>query len=135
MNRPAERVETPGGDPGTRAAGPEGDPAPRRTSLAAERTWLAWWRTGLAAAAVALAVGRLLPGVAHGTRWPFRVLGIGYGLLAIAVVVMGAVRHRRGTAALRRGGFDELSGRSVVALTAAAVVLGTVTLVIIIAEL
>jgi uncharacterized membrane protein YidH (DUF202 family) len=33
----------------------------RRTSMAAERTWLAWWRTGLAATAGALAVGRLAP--------------------------------------------------------------------------
>ena len=30
----------------------------RRTSMAAERTWLAWWRTALGATAGALAVGR-----------------------------------------------------------------------------
>jgi inner membrane protein YidH len=33
----------------------------RRTRLAAERTWLAWWRTGIAASAAALAVGGLVP--------------------------------------------------------------------------
>jgi putative membrane protein len=33
----------------------------RRTRLAAERTWLAWWRTGIAASAAALAVGALVP--------------------------------------------------------------------------
>jgi uncharacterized membrane protein YidH (DUF202 family) len=33
----------------------------RRTWLAAERTWLAWWRSGIAAAAAAIGVGRLVP--------------------------------------------------------------------------
>jgi len=33
----------------------------RRTSMAAERTWLAWWRTALGATAGALAVGRFAP--------------------------------------------------------------------------
>jgi hypothetical protein len=57
------------------------------------------------------------------------------GLLAIAVVLMGAVRQRRGAAALRRGGFDELSGTTVVALTAFVVVLGVGTLVVIMVTL
>jgi uncharacterized membrane protein YidH (DUF202 family) len=35
--------------------------ASRRTLLAEERTFLAWFRSGLAAIAVSLAVGRLLP--------------------------------------------------------------------------
>ena len=35
--------------------------ASRRTYLAEERTLLAWWRSGLAAFAVAVGVGRLLP--------------------------------------------------------------------------
>jgi uncharacterized membrane protein YidH (DUF202 family) len=39
----------------------------RRTYLAEERTLLAWWRSGLAALAVASAVGRLVP--SWGSRW------------------------------------------------------------------
>ena len=39
----------------------------RRTALAAERTWLAWWRTGLGASAVAIGVGRILPGLPAAT--------------------------------------------------------------------
>ncbi len=35
--------------------------ATRRTRLANERTELAWWRTGLTALAVALAIGRVVP--------------------------------------------------------------------------
>ena len=37
--------------------------ATRRTYLASERTELAWWRTGLTALAVALGVGRVVPGL------------------------------------------------------------------------
>jgi putative membrane protein len=97
--------------------------ASRRTWLAAERTWLAWWRTGLGAAAVAVAVGRIVPAITHGARWPFRVIGIAYAVLAVAVLVIGAVRQRMTAAALRRGAYSELSGPLVLWLTAAAVLL------------
>ncbi len=103
----------------------------RRTWLAAERTWLAWWRTGLGAAAVALAVGRVLPGVTGGARWPFRVLGLGYAALAVAVLVLGGVRQRRAADALRRGGYDQLSSPLVMWLTASAVLLAAGTLVLV----
>jgi putative membrane protein len=107
----------------------------RRTLLAAERTWLAWWRTGLAGAAVALAVGRLLPGVTSGARWPLRVLGIGYGLLALGVFLIGALRQRDTAAALRRGSFDPLSRTLVIVLTSFSVLLVAGTLAIIVATL
>lgn len=107
------------------------DPS-RRTSLAAERTWLAWWRTGLGATAVALAVGRILPGVAGGADWSLRLLGVGYGILAVAVLVIGALRQNRVSAALRRGDYDEISSSTVMWLTAAAVTLGVATLVAVI---
>ncbi len=97
--------------------------ASRRTWLAAERTWLAWWRTGIAATAVAIAVGRIVPAITHGARWPFRVVGIGYGLLAVAALVIGAVRQRMTADALRRGSYAELSTQVVMWLTAAAVLL------------
>jgi uncharacterized membrane protein YidH (DUF202 family) len=96
--------------------------------LAAERTWLAWWRTGVGAAAVAVAVGRLLPALTTGARWPFRVLGLGYGTLAVVVLVVGAIRQRRTAEALSRGGYDQLSSPLVMWLTAAAVALATATL-------
>lgn len=103
----------------------------RRTWLAAERTWLAWWRTGLGAAAVSIGVGRLLPGLTGGARWPLRLLGIGYGLVAIAVLVIGAVRQNHVASALRRGSYEELSSPLVMWLTAAAVALSVATLVVI----
>ena len=46
--------------PAVAAVAPELDQA-RRTSMAVERTWLAGWRTALAASAGSLAVGRLAP--------------------------------------------------------------------------
>ena len=103
----------------------------RRTWLAAERTWLAWWRTGLGAAAVSIGVGRLLPGLTGGALWPLRLLGLGYGVVAIAVLVIGAVRQNQVAAALRRGSYEELSTPLVMWLTAAAVALSLATLVVI----
>ena len=107
----------------------------RRTWLAAERTWLAWWRSGVAVGAAGLAVGRLLPDLTHGAHWPFQVLGIGYGLLSVAVLVVGAVRQRRGSAALRRGSFEELSSPLVSMLTAGGVLLSITATVLIVANL
>ena len=112
---------------------PEGDTpdVSRRTWLAAERTWLAWWRTGLATGALAIAVGRALPGLTGGARWPFRLLGLGYGVLAVIVLVVGAVRQARMAEALRRGGNEELSSPLVMWLSAGAVALSTATLVLV----
>jgi putative membrane protein len=114
---------------------PVQDDVTRRTWLAAERTWLAWWRTALGGAAVAVAVGRGLPFVANGTRWPFELLGIGYGVLAIAVLIAGAVRHQRTARALREGSYSELAGALVVWMTLGALVLALGTLVIIAVDL
>ena len=105
--------------------------ASRRTWLAAERTWLAWWRTGLGATAVAVAVGRLLPVVTHGARWPFRLIGIGFGLLAVVSLIAGAHRQSRTADALRRGSYAELSSPLVMWLTAGAVLLSVATIAII----
>jgi putative membrane protein len=115
-----------------RQDGPALDPT-RRTWLASERTWLAWWRTGLGAAAIAVGVGRVLPELTGGAHWPFRLLGAGYAIVAVWVLLAGASRQRHADAALAAGGYDRLSPRLVTALTAAAVVLAILTLVLVIA--
>jgi len=94
-----------------------GDPS-RRTYLAAERTLLAWWRTSFAALGVALAVGRLLPDVAHLPKVPFLVLGIGWGLLAGALIVFGTARDRQSHSAIRAGNFAHLDRRATALLAA-----------------
>ena len=118
-------------EPGAGAGEPDLADVKRRTWLAAERTWLAWWRTGLGAAAVSIGVGRQLPGLTGGALWPLRLLGFGYGLVAIAVLVIGAVRQNQVAAALRQGSYEELSSPLVMWLTAAAVALSLATLVVI----
>ncbi len=93
-----------------------GDPT-RRTFLAQERTLLAWWRTAFAAIGVALAVGRLLPEIAHLPKEPFLALGTGWGVLALGLVAFGLVRHRAGERALRAGSYLHLSPQWLVAIT------------------
>jgi uncharacterized membrane protein YidH (DUF202 family) len=114
-------------DPAT----PQNSDVTRRTWLAAERTWLAWWRTGIGASAVAIGVGRILPELTHGARWPFRALGIAYGVIAVAVLVIGAVRQQRTNNALRRGSYSELSSPTVMYLTAAAVVVSLGSIIVV----
>ena len=62
--------------------------------MAAERTWLAWWRTALAATAGALAVGRFAPELLDVSPWPYVFLGCGYAALALGLLVFGARRQR-----------------------------------------
>ena len=107
--------------------------APRRTHLAAERTWLAWWRTGLAAAGGAIAIGRVLPELIDGTTWPYVVLGTGYGALALALMGAAAVRQARVRDALRRDAFEALSNGWLLAFTAAGMALTVFTMALVIA--
>jgi putative membrane protein len=111
---------------------PEETDVTRRTWLAAERTWLAWWRSGVAVGAVALAVGRFLPDLTHKQTWPFRVLGLAYGLLSVAMLSVGAARQHRGADALRRGSFEELSSPLVTWLTAGAVLLSVGSMLLVV---
>src|SRR4051794_13576853 len=60
----------------------------QRTSMAAERTWLAWWRTALAASVGALGVGRLAPEVLDVATWPYVVLGTCYAVLSIGLLLV-----------------------------------------------
>jgi putative membrane protein len=73
------------------------DSADRRTKLAAERTYLAWWRTGLTAYAVALATARVVPELSKAkTQWPYTVIGVGFALLGSACLAYGQRRQGRG---------------------------------------
>ncbi len=89
---------------------------------------LSWWRTALAAMGVALAVGRLLPEIAHLPKVPFLVLGAGYGALALGFVFFGFFRHRSGERAIQAGSFLHLNSQWLVALTLYMGVLMTLTI-------
>jgi putative membrane protein len=111
----------------------DSDGGARRTSLAGERTLLAWWRTGLTAIAVALGVGRLLPELApDATQWPYAVLGVGFSLYGIALFVLGQRRWSDFERSLG-GDPDRSADRLLVAFTGAGVILGLGALVVIVA--
>lgn len=112
---------------------PDTQDASRRTYLAEERTLLAWWRSGLAAFAVAVGVGRLLPALLdEDGQGPFVALGVAYALLGLGLVLFGSLRERAQAKALAEGGFAPLSRALVTALTAYLALLGlaTITLVL-----
>ena len=103
----------------------------RRTWLAAERTWLAWWRTGIAASAVAIAIGRLSPESDRRGAVALPLLGLGYAALAVAILVIGALRQRSSARALERGDYAPLSSPVVMWMTAGAIVLSVATMVLV----
>ena len=126
---PVQDSAPPGGPSGQGSAGDEdvgarraaseaafADPT-RRTYLAQERTLLAWWRTALGTLAVAVAIGSILPKLAHLPKGPFVALGVGYAVLSIWFVLLGAYRQRANTHAFAERRFTGLRGGMVAALS------------------
>src|SRR3954467_8314632 len=91
--------------------GNEAVDATRRTRLANERTQLAWWRTGLTALAVAIAIGRVIPDLnSTSEQWPYTVVGGAFAIYGVALIAYGSTRAREVMDALSRGQFSEPSG-------------------------
>ena len=107
----------------------------QRTSMAAERTWLAWWRTALAATAGALAVGRFAPELLDVAPWPYVLLGCGYAALALGLLVFGARRQRELERSILDGVHVPLAFRVVAAFTIGGVLLVTITVVLVGAQI
>jgi putative membrane protein len=105
--------------------------ATRRTRLANERTYLAWWRTGLTALAVAVGVGRLVPLHTHASKWPYETVGAAFGLLGIGFIWFGYARARAVEDALDQGSFAALGVRLPAALVAAGCALGAAVVALI----
>src|SRR6185437_13652879 len=106
--------------------------AARRTRLANERTYLAWWRTGLTSLAVCVGLGRIVPGVADVTVWPYQVVGACYGALGVGFLVLGHLRARAVDRAVDRGDFVQLDQRTAAVLLAGGVALGSATIALVV---
>jgi putative membrane protein len=105
--------------------------ATRRTRLANERTYLAWWRTGLTALAVSFGAGRLVPQLSGGPNWPFQLIGIAFAIVGIAFMTYGYRRHKEVDDALSRGEYVSLTNRSAVLFAAVGALLGLATIVLV----
>lgn len=109
--------------------------ATRRTYLAGERTQLAWWRTGLAALAVAIGVGRVVPGLeGTGPRWPYAVAGVGFALWGILAIGYGSAHRAILDRGLREGRYETPPAWPVRTLTVSGLVLGLLTALLIVVD-
>jgi putative membrane protein len=109
----------------------EAGDATRRTRLANERTYLAWWRTGLTAFAVSIGSGKLVPALAAGATWPYTTIGIGFAAVGVFCSAYAFWRYREVEEAISRGEFAQPGERLVAVLSglgAAIVVLLVVVL-------
>lgn len=96
----------------------------RRAQMAAERTYLSWWRTALATVAMAVAIARVLPDIlgAHST-WPYLVVGGAWGLLAVAIAAHAPVRQRQLRRAIDDGTYAHPDRAALIVLGVGGVVL------------
>ncbi|MGI8461561.1 MAG: YidH family protein [Solirubrobacterales bacterium] len=101
-----------------------GGDAERRTRLANERTYLAWWRTALTAFAVSLGAGKLVPAVTDDDALPYTLLGAGFALLGVALVIGAFVRQREVERAIDDDTFEPIGRGALAALSVAGVALG-----------
>ena len=106
--------------------------ATRRTHLASERNQLAWWRTGLAALAVAIGVGRVVPDLNNSTTsWPYVVAGVGFAIWGILAIGYGSVHQAAVERALEEGRFLRSRGWPLAVLTIGGLGLGLLTALLI----
>jgi len=108
--------------------------ATRRTRLASERTYLAWWRTGLTTLAVSLAAGKLVPELSTGAAWPFEAIGIAFALVGLVFIVYAYLRQKQVEEALARGEFAPFDTRAGLAFAVVGALLAIATIVVILTE-
>ncbi len=109
----------------------EAHDATRRTRLANERTLMAWVRSGLAAFAVALGAGKLVPELSGGHDLPFQIVGAGFAVLGLLFILYGYVRHREVEQALERGQYVSPSQAMTISLTVLGTALGVAIVVLV----
>ncbi len=106
--------------------------ATRRTRLANERTYLAWWRTGLAAFAVSLGAGRIAPAIAGGPQTLYTVVGVLFAALGLLVIAYGRRRGREVDDAISEGGYRHADERLLTLISVLAAIGGLLLIILII---
>jgi putative membrane protein len=103
-----------------------------RTRLANERTFLAWWRTGLASLTAGLAAAQVVPKLAGSKlQWPYTVLGVGLAVLGTLCLGYGHWRRIVVDRAVERGE-DAAPSSAVTTLLAGLGVLAGIGLIVLI---
>ncbi len=86
----------------------------------------------MTALAVALAVGRVIPGLDRGlAQWPYDLAGAMFAIYGVAVIAYGSRRRSSMERALDDGRFPETPRYAHTALAAGGVALGLLTVVLI----
>ena len=114
---------------------PEYGDASRRTLLAVERTYLAWWRTGLTSFAVGLGAGKVVPALTGGTTWPYALIGAAFAVVGIICVVYAERRRREVERAAKAGSFVSPHNAVTTALVVAGIALGLALMIVALSEL
>ena len=78
-----------------------------------------------------LGAGKIVPELTSGPRWPYAVVGGGFCILGLALVLFGLYRHRQVERALDRGEYARVDDRvaAVLAALLTLLALGTIALV------
>ncbi len=107
----------------------------RRTLLANERTYLAWWRTGITSIVAALGAARVVPELSKVKHnWPYTVLGAGFAVIALVCFAYGHIRRVHVDRAVREGDFAELSHTVTLVISIGGMLLAAGLVALIIAE-
>jgi putative membrane protein len=112
----------------------EAGDATRRTRLANERTYLAWWRTGLTAFAVSIGSGKLVPALTSGANWSYTAIGIGFAAVGVFCSGYAFWRYREVEDAISRGEFAQPGERLVAMLSGLGAALGILLVVVLLTE-
>jgi inner membrane protein YidH len=107
----------------------------RRTLLANERTYLAWWRTGITSLAAGLGSARVAPELANAKHvWPYTLLGAGFAVIGLVCFAYGHIRRIRVDRAVREGSFSDLSDTVTLVISVGGVLIAAGLIALIIAE-
>jgi putative membrane protein len=112
----------------------EAGDATRRTRLANERTYLAWWRTALTAFAVSIGSGKLVPALASGATWAYTAIGIGFAAVGVFCSGYAFWRYREVEEAISRGEFAQPGDRLVGVLSGIGAALGVLLVVVLLTD-